>query len=517
LSNEGGATLKSSVSLTLVVPMFDESARFTDFADALTSFVADYAVGSELVFVDDGSRDTTVQLVRQFIDRQPEGLVRLLEMPHRGKGAAVSSGLASATTSVAAFCDLDLSTPLGELARIVDAAASSSAIAIGSRGTATSRITRHQSPWREAMGRVYNRVVQYSVVPGIADTQCGAKAASTESWQRVLPLCGEPGFAWDVELVACARSLGIPVQEIGIEWSHHDGSRIHPLRDGIGMVRAIPRIRRRLRHAPRTHARGLPAEHGAGSGTFGDDAAAWFLTVDPTHWWLRSKATFVALALRRHSLSDGWLVDIGAGTADVTAMLGWAPTRTLTLEGNSSLAKAITERHAVTPMLGDASHVPLRDGSATVVCLLDVIEHVVEPLDMLREAARILGPDGRMIVNVPAHQWLWSEADVALGHTRRYTVRTLRADLERAGCEVVWASHVFSWLVLPVWLRRKAMGGGEPQLGMDTSSTLIDRSSMVLTRLEWLIAARRPLPLGTSVLCVARRAENKPPQGVGPS
>jgi hypothetical protein len=147
------------------------------------------------------------------------------------------------------------------------------------------------------------------------------------------------------------------------------------------------------------------------------------------------------------------------------------------------------------------------------VCLLDVIEHVADPIPTIRAAVRLLGPDGRLIVNVPAHPWLWSRADEVLGHTRRYTVATLKADLERGGCEVVWISHVFSWLVVPVWLRRRVLSSAEPQLGLDTSTPLIDRLSMLLTRLEWLVVSRLRSPLGTSVLCVARADRAASPAG----
>jgi SAM-dependent methyltransferase len=452
-------------------------------------------------------------MVERLIRDHPAVRIRLLRLPHKGKGNAVATGLRTATTAVAAFCDLDLSTPLPELARLVDAAASSSVMIIGSRGTMSSRITRHQEKRREALGRLYNRVVQLSLVPGVVDTQCGAKAAATEIWRRVLPLCRESGFAWDVELVASARAMGVSVQEIGIEWEHKDGTRIHLWRDGVRMLAAIPRIRRRLRHKDLSRPRAKPSEVALDAATFDHETPEWVSSVDPTHWWLRNQATFVAFAIRRYARTGGWLVDIGAGPADVTAMLGWPPERTLALEKNVQLAKETQRRHAVVPLACDTEQPPLAAASATVVCLLDVIEHVADPIPTIRAAVRLLGPDGRLIVNVPAHPWLWSRADEVLGHTRRYTVATLKADLERGGCEVVWISHVFSWLVVPVWLRRRVLSSAEPQLGLDTSTPLIDRLSMLLTRLEWLVVSRLRSPLGTSVLCVARADRAASPAG----
>lgn len=492
---------RTDLGLTLVVPLYNEAHRFRSFAPDLQRFIASWPPGSELVFVDDGSTDATAALVEGVVARS-NGRVRLLRRPHQGKGAAVAAGLSTALTELAAFCDLDLSTPLPELDRIIDAAARAPILAIGSRGAANARLTRRQHHLRELLGRTYNRAVQVMVVPGIVDTQCGAKAARTTLWQKVLPLCREPGFAWDVEAVAMARTLGIPVQEIGIEWRHQDGSRVNPLRDGVRMVRALPRVRRNLTATLRARSRDTLS----GGGAFHDANAAALAEADVDHWWFRAKATFVSLCIRREGRTTGWLVDLGAGSGGVSAMLGWDPRRTVVVEGSTELLREAKHRHALLPVAGDAAAAPVRASVASYVCLLDVIEHLSDPVPALREAARLLDPDGRLIVNVPAHPSLWSNADEVLGHARRYTRPMLRRDLERSGLEVLWMSHVFSWLTVPVWLKRRIVPASEPQLGLDVGSPTLDRLSMVLTRLEWEVVRRVPLPIGTSVLCIARAA-----------
>jgi dolichyl-phosphate beta-glucosyltransferase len=499
----------SSPTLTLVVPLFNESHRFHMYASELGDFIARYPPGSELVFVDDGSSDETADLVEEFVAKRCDVPVRLLRRPHKGKGAAVAAGLMSSVSDVAGFCDLDLSTPLGEFARIVRAAARAPILAVGSRGVPSARITRHQHRGRELLGRTYNKAVQLSLVPGVVDTQCGAKAARTGVWTRIVPECHESGFAWDVEVIALARTFGIQVQEIGVEWRHQEGSRVNPLRDGVLMVRAISRIRHNLNLYLRSRSI-LPGE---GGGAFDDQTAALLASNDTDHWWFRSKATFVSLAMRRFAPTDGWLVDIGAGPGGVTSMLGWAPDRTIALERNVELVHETSRRQAVLPVAADAEQLPVADSTASVVCLLDVIEHLSDPIPVIREAARILTADGRLIVNVPAHPGLWSSADEVLGHARRYTRRSLRDDLERGGCKVLWSSHVFSWLTVPVWLRRRTRPAREPQLGLDVASPLIGRLSMLLTRLEWLVVSHATLPVGTSVLCVATRVDLAEPGG----
>jgi dolichyl-phosphate beta-glucosyltransferase len=490
--------------LTLVVPLYNEATRFGRFAAELMQFISAQAAGSTLLFVDDGSDDGTTELARAFVASERLGVAQLLLRPHRGKGATVQAGLEAATTPLAAFCDLDLSTPARDLARIVDAARRAPIVAIGSRDVATSTITRHQGAAREFLGRAYNRAVQLAVAPGILDTQCGAKAARTELWHRVLPWCNEQGFAWDVEVIGIAQQLDIRVQEIAIEWHHDDGSRVHVLRDGIGMLRALPRIRARVRtaHGAQSTIALDDARAGGSTGVFDDDNAAVLAAADGAHWWFRSKAAFVAWVLRRWRPPPGWLLDLGAGSGGVTALLGWAPERTLIVEGNDRLVSEAKRRYSFDVVQADVTRLPLPDASASVVCLLDVIEHLEAPRAALTESRRAMAPGGLLIVNVPAHPRLWSSSDEVLGHKRRYTAAGLRAEIEASGFDVLFLSHIFSWLVLPLWATR-GRREANPRLGLGMTSPAIDRAALFLTRIEQALVRRVPLPVGTSVLCVA--------------
>jgi SAM-dependent methyltransferase len=319
-------------------------------------------------------------------------------------------------------------------------------------------------------------------------------------WSLLLPHCKELGFAWDAELIAVARARHVPVQEVPISWRHDPRSRVNLLRDGGAMVRAIPRILRSARQAAAE-----PDRSPSGGGVFDAENADLLMAADSTHWWFRSKAAFVATALRRTrtEAGDGWLVDVGAGAGGVTAMVGWDVGRTMVVEGNAAMA-AQAGRRGLLAAQGEVAALPLGDGVAAVVSLLDVIEHLDDPLPCLREARRVLAHDGRLVVNVPAHQWLWSPADEALGHFRRYSRARLRRELAAAGFEPVFATHVFSWLVPPVWATRRLARGADAELGLDKTSPVIDRAAMVLTAAERSLVGRLGLPLGTSVLCVAR-------------
>jgi len=415
-------------------------------------------------------------------------------------------------------------------------------LAIGSRGVAGSRLRKRQSRLREWLGRGYNGLVQAVLTPGIADTQCGAKVAATALWAQILPWSREPHLAWDVEIVAIARRLGIEVREIAVEWANDERSRVRLGRDGTAMVVALPRILRTVRAiqpgkaapqrlsgastaqvvhaAPTTDgataagsatatavASGPSVVEAAGDGGVFDDRQAATLTESDTrHWWFRSKGTLVSAAIRQYvpeDRRDGYLADVGAGAGGVTALLGWPSRRLVAVDGSETLARSARERHAVLAAVGRGERLPFREGSVAIVTLLDVIEHLQEQDRTLREVRRVLRPGGHLVVTVPAHGWLWSGADELLGHVRRYTRPLLRTHLVEAGFRPLRLSHVFSWLVVPVWLQRRLATGREQQLGLDRESPLLDRLAFVLTRLEIAVVRRLPLPLGTSIVCVA--------------
>lgn len=499
----------SAGTLTLVVPLYNEAERVAEFGPELLRYAAGLPEGSELIFVDDGSADATSAAVADVLAAAPGAPARLLRRPHAGKGGAVRAGLGAATAEYAGFCDVDLSTPLDQFEQIVRAAEMSPVLAIGSRDSATSTLVRPEGRVREFLGKAYNRVIQFTLAPGISDTQCGAKVASAAVWKEILANCNEDGFAWDVEAVVVARRLGIVVREVAIAWHHDDRSRVRVGRDGARMLWALPRISQAVKKVPK-----LDGARSDRSGVFDEAQAATLLASDAEHWWFRSKGAFVSSAIRRH-LAPGRettrLVDVGAGAGGVTTVLGWMPDRLYSVDGSEVLCARAADRHALLAAVGLGDRLPFPDGSFGVVALLDVIEHLEDPEATLREAWRVLDEQGVLVVNVPAHQWLWSTADELLGHMRRYNRPVLRAQLASSGFEPVWMSHVFSWLVVPVWLRRRMATSQDAQLGLDQVSRPVGQVAMVLTTLEKAVVSRVPLPLGTSILCVARRRHGGSP------
>jgi glycosyltransferase involved in cell wall biosynthesis len=237
--------LKTSISL--VVPLFNEQDRFSETADEIVDFIARWGPHSEVIWVDDGSSDRTGEMVDAFIALGHNVETKLLRIPHRGKGAAVRAGLLAARCSFGAFCDVDLATPLDDIADLIGICERNGGLVIGSRGLPTSNVLQHESFLREQLGRAYNRVVRAFLTPGIFDTQCGAKAAEIDVWVQLLSHCQEDGFAADVEMIAMAMAVEVPVLEVGVSWAHDDRSRVRVWKDGVSMLTSLLRIWRRTR------------------------------------------------------------------------------------------------------------------------------------------------------------------------------------------------------------------------------------------------------------------------------
>jgi len=245
------------------------------------------------------------------------------------------------------------------------------------------------------------------------------------------------------------------------------------------------------------------------AGIFDQDQADTLLDNDSDHWWFRAKARIVADLLRQHLppvRKGDVLVDLGAGAGGVTAGLGWPPELAVAVEGSRLLAHRAHSHHRLQAVAASGEHVPLADGRAAAVTLLDVIEHLERPGRTLAEAHRVLRPDGVLIVTVPAHAWLWSGADDLLGHVKRYTRPMARREVTAAGFDVRFCSHVFSWLVPPMWALRRLSSDQGTQLGLGASSPFIDKASSVLTGAEQRVCRQVSLPIGSSIALVAVKA-----------
>jgi dolichyl-phosphate beta-glucosyltransferase len=220
------------VMLSVVVPAYDEALRLPRTLTAMRGYLDEAGEEYEVIVVDDGSTDHTVEVVQKAALDWPQlKLERLAQ--NSGKGAATRAGMLAASGDLRLLSDADLATPMEELAHLRAAIAGRRQVAIGSRAMPDTEILVHQ-PWRrEAMGRVYNTLLRLLVLPGLRDTQCGFKLFTGEA----AVACFEPlrtmRFGFDAEVLVRARRQGYEIVEVPVRWRHVEASRVSALRDGL--------------------------------------------------------------------------------------------------------------------------------------------------------------------------------------------------------------------------------------------------------------------------------------------
>jgi glycosyltransferase involved in cell wall biosynthesis len=197
---------------------------------------------AEVIVVDDGSHDSTVDIVRQYAQQNPS--VRLLQNPgNRGKGYSVRNGMLSANGEILLFSDADLSSPIEEAEKLFAAIRQGDDIAIGSRWVRAELQTRKQPLYRQLFGRIFNLLLRLILGLNFKDTQCGFKAFTRRAALTIFPLQHIERWGFDPELLFLAKKFGFKVSEIPVAWAHREGTRIHPLKDGIRMFGDLLTIR----------------------------------------------------------------------------------------------------------------------------------------------------------------------------------------------------------------------------------------------------------------------------------
>ncbi|MFQ3318182.1 MAG: glycosyltransferase involved in cell wall biosynthesis [Natronomonas sp.] len=173
--------------------------------------------------------------------------VEVNSVPYRrGKGAAITEGFEAIDTDRLAFADADGSTPASELARVVDALEGAD-VAAGSRRHPDAHVVGHQTFARRFLGDGFAWFARRLLDAELYDYQCGAKALTAEAWERVRTHLYEPGFAWDVELLAMAAALGLDIVEVPIKWEDMPGSTVDPVSTTFSLGAALFTTRHRAK------------------------------------------------------------------------------------------------------------------------------------------------------------------------------------------------------------------------------------------------------------------------------
>ncbi|MBC7105630.1 MAG: class I SAM-dependent methyltransferase [Firmicutes bacterium] len=219
--------------------------------------------------------------------------------------------------------------------------------------------------------------------------------------------------------------------------------------------------------------------------------------VSDSHPWLAAKRLLATRLLARFAPPGERLLDVGCGEG-----WPWPGFEAWGADIDPCAVEQASAKLGGRAVLCDAARLPFPDGSFAACLLLDVLEHLDDPLAALAEARRVLAPGGIVVAAVPLHPWMWSGHDEECGHKRRYRSGELGRQLSAAGFSVEYRTCWNMAGFLPLALARRLDFGapGEASAAMRLAGPVLAA--------EARIAARVPLPVGVTEAAVGRAEQN---------
>lgn len=230
--------------LSIIIPAHNEAERLPPTLEKINAFLRQQDYAAEVLVVENGSSDETLAVAKSYQGRLPN--LRVFSETARGKGLAVRRGMLEAKGEYRFLCDADLSMPIEQVSRFLPPALNKVDVAIGSRELPGS--VRYDEPdYRHLLGRVFNSMVRWLVLPSIQDSQCGFKCFRAEVAEAVFPRQTLGGMSFDAEVLFIARRMGYQVQEVAIDWYFDPDSRVRLVQDSLCMAYDLVTIRKNAR------------------------------------------------------------------------------------------------------------------------------------------------------------------------------------------------------------------------------------------------------------------------------
>ena len=227
--------------LSIIIPSYNEELRLPATLGRIAEYIQSCGRETEVLVVDDGSKDGTAAVAEYFQIKIPSLRV-ISNGVNRGKGYSVRHGIQEARGRITLFTDADLSAPIEEAGKLFDALETND-IAIGSRALDRSLISVHESSFREFAGIVFNTIVRLILRLPFVDTQCGFKAFRRDRCKIIFEQQTIERFGFDPELLYLARHHGLRAVEIPVRWGHSPATKVSMMRDSVQMFLDVFAIR----------------------------------------------------------------------------------------------------------------------------------------------------------------------------------------------------------------------------------------------------------------------------------
>lgn len=227
--------------LSIVIPAHNEEARLPPSLEKIDNFLKTQSFETEVIIVENGSTDRTVEVATEFAETHP--YVRVIEAAVRGKGLAVKVGMQAARGDYRFICDTDLSMPIEEIVRFLPPNVNGHDVIIATReGPGAQRVD--EPAYRHLIGRINNLIIKLTAVRGFEDTQCGFKMFNRKAAEDLFSVQQMTGIGFDIELLFIAKKRGYHIKEVPITWYFDADSRMRLIGDSMYLLVEIWQIRR---------------------------------------------------------------------------------------------------------------------------------------------------------------------------------------------------------------------------------------------------------------------------------
>ena len=227
---------------SVIIPAYNESGRIGTTLDSVDAYFRERGIDVEIIVVDDGSTDDTVQIAQKH-----ERITVISGGVNHGKGWAVREGMKRAGGEIVLFTDADLATPIEEVERLFNALKNGSDIAVGSRMAKPRLIEKYQPWYRVLLGQAFGFIVWMFFSIGVKDTQCGFKMFTSKAAKMLAERMTVDGYTFDVEMLFLAKRMGLKVAELPVIWRDKPGSKLKVWKDFPYIMKELAAMRRSLK------------------------------------------------------------------------------------------------------------------------------------------------------------------------------------------------------------------------------------------------------------------------------
>jgi dolichyl-phosphate beta-glucosyltransferase len=233
---------RGDIYLSVVIPAYNEEKRIGGSMEKIIRFLRGQPYASEVIVVDDGSSDATIEVVRRCDD--PDSMIRIERQPYNlGKGEAIRRGMLAGDGRYLVFSDADLSVPIETLPAFLAQLENGCDIAVGSRRKEGAVVEIHQPKYRELMGKVFTRLSSLILGLRVSDFTCGFKGFRKEAARDLFRRQQLADWSFDSEILYLAKIRRYRMSEVPVRWRNDAATKVRLGKDVLVSFLGLLKIR----------------------------------------------------------------------------------------------------------------------------------------------------------------------------------------------------------------------------------------------------------------------------------